>query len=232
MRLCLAFAFQNEAPWLRLHLPVWVESGAFAGMVALDGGSSDDSAAYVRSQGGDVFERPFDWNFSAHMNALITHCEALEYDALLRLDPDELIYPSLPGQVAQWLCEWEFVALPRYAFIGDRLHHNPQWLPDWQVRAFRLHRGARYDGLVHEQLNYAGRPMLFAPGVPEHYIYHYGWMLALEMRRQREAQYAGLMGGNTDPAAHLADGYPYSEPFDGAQPLDPLVIGVRAPLED
>jgi len=230
MRLCLAMAFQNEAQWLRLHLPA-LALPADWGLVGLDGGSEDDSRLVFEMHGGVVHERPFDWHFARHMNALIMACEAEGYDALLRLDPDELVYPDVFTAVAQMLATRECVALPRYGFVRDRRHYNPRWHPDWQVRAFRLGVGLRYDGAVHEQLNYAdGFRMGYLPDDPRLHIYHYGWILPLQARREREARYAALVGGNADPAAHLADGYPHYVPFMGGQPLDPEEVGALAPV--
>jgi glycosyltransferase involved in cell wall biosynthesis len=231
MRLCLALAFQDEAPWLRLHLPVF--AGAADGLVGLDGGSVDDSADVFRAFGGVVHQRAFDWNFGAHMNALMAACEAEGYDALLRLDPDEVIYPALVENVRDWLATYDAVAVPRYGFIGDRLHHNPRWHPDYQVRGLRLGVGLRYGGLVHEQINYRenGYRLAYVANDPLLHLYHYGWILPLEARREREGKYAALVGGNPDPAAHLAEGYPYHERYTGPQPLDPVTIGARAPLE-
>lgn len=232
MKICLALAFQNESRWLRLHLPA-LGLPAHWGLVGLDGGSTDDSALVVAAHGGVVHERLFDWHFAQHMNALLAACADEGYDAVLRLDPDELVFPDLFGVVEQMLSVYECAALPRYGFIGDRLHHNPRWHPDWQVRALRLGVGLRYDGAVHEQLNYAdGYRLGYVPGNPRWHIYHYGWLLPLEVRRAREARYAALRGSNPDPAAHLADGYPYAEPFEGEQPLDPAIIGATAPFAE
>lgn len=229
MKLCLAVAFQNEAPWLRLHLPA-LELPASWGLVGLDGGSADESACVFALHGGVVHERAFGWNFGEHMNALIAACEAEGFEALLRLDPDELIFPDVFRAVESALAEHDAVALPRHAFIGDRLHHNPHWHPDWQVRAFHLGIGLRYDGVVHEQINYANYRLAYLPVEPRLHIYHYGWILPLDVRRAREARYAALVGGDADPAAHLVDGYPYREPFTGEQPLSVEEVGARAPF--
>jgi hypothetical protein len=231
MRLCLAVAFQNEAPWLRLHLPVF--AGAADGLVGLDGGSVDDSADVFRSFGGVVHQRAFDWNFGAHMTALVAACQAEGYDALLRLDPDEAVYPEAVTWIAKVLDEYDCVAIPRYSFVGDRLHHGAQWHPDYQVRGLRTGIGLGYFGLVHEQVNYAaGYRMAYLPsGEPQLHLYHYGWIRPLDERRVRMAKYAELMGQDcTRPEDHLVDGYPPGEPFTGDQPLDPAVIGAMAPF--
>lgn len=230
MKICLAVAFQNEAQWLRLHLPALRLPPGW-GLVGLDGGSEDDSRLVFEAYGGKVYERKFDWHFARHMNALIAACEAEGYDAVLRLDPDELVFPDVFAAVTQKLAACDCVALPRYGFVRDRYHYNPRWHPDWQVRGFRLGAGLRYDGAVHEQLNYAdGYRLCYLPAEPRLHLYHYGWILPLETRREREARYAALLGGNADPAVHLVDGYPPHEPFAGEQPLDPAEVGAHAPV--
>lgn len=231
MRLCLAMAFQDEAQWLRLHLPA-LRVPADWGLVGLDGGSEDDSALVFAAHGGAVHTRKFDWHFARHMNALLAACEAEGYDAVLRLDPDELVFPEAFEYVTAALEHFDAVALPRYGFVVDRRHYNPNWHADYQVRGVRLGVGLRYDGAVHEQLNYAdGYRFLKLPmQEPRAHIYHYGWILPLDVRRAREARYAALVGGNADPAAHLVDGYPYHVPFEGAQPLDPEAVGALAPV--
>lgn len=230
MKLCLAMAFQNESQWLRLHLPALALPASW-GLVGLDGGSDDDSALVFAEHGGVVHTRPFDWHFARHMNALLAACEAEGYDAVLRLDPDELVFPDVYGAVVSALEYADAVALPRYGFVSDRAHHNPRWHPDYQVRGVRLGVGLRYDGAVHEQLNYVdGYRLGYLSGEPRLHIYHYGWILPLDARRAREARYAALVGGNADPAAHLVDGYPYHVPFEGAQPLEPEAVGALAPV--
>lgn len=232
MKLCLAMAFQSESQWLRLHLPALARTAQAWGLVGLDGGSDDDSALVFAAHGGVVHTRPFDWHFARHMNALLAACEAEGYDAVLRLDPDELVFPDVFAAVTSALEDADAVALPRYGFVSDRAHHNPRWHPDYQVRGVRLGVGLRYDGAVHEQLNYVDgyRLRRLSATAPRLHLYHYGWLLPLDARRAREARYAALVGGNADPSAHLVEGYPYHEPFTGEQPLSVEDVGALAPV--
>jgi len=57
MRLALGIVCLNEAPWLRLHLPIIMRASRIAGIVAIDGGSTDDSVAVLRSYGATVEHR-------------------------------------------------------------------------------------------------------------------------------------------------------------------------------
>lgn len=250
MKLCLAFAFQNEALWLRLHLPVWLESGAFDGIVALDGGSSDGGANYVRSLGGAVFERPFDWDFSAHMNALIKLCEGLGYDALIRTDPDEVMFPDAVRAARDaLLTEFKCLRFPRYTFEGDRCHILPFMYPDYQTRAFHLNRGVQYSGKVHETVeasmgaigwvergdnDLTGQRDIMR--MPHLHLYHYEGLRTGRTRALKHVNYEKLAHGQ--PAIEqLPPGYTtngalrFRVPFVGPQPLDPAVVGMHAPYE-
>lgn len=221
MKLALALMFQNSAPWLRLHLPVIAR--AFDGIVAVDGGSSDDGADVIRQHGGVVFDRAFDWDFGAQGNYLIECCERLGYEAMLRLDPDELIYPSIVPCLRARLEVPMIVSLPRFNFTADRLHINLQWYPDPQQRAWRLGCGVRYKGLIHEIP--VGQPSLVIPGM---HIYHYGWISEPAELIDKQRHYHALSNLPFDPGPVFE--YPAGTLFtQGEQPLDPKVIGVRAP---
>ncbi|HMA35422.1 MAG TPA: hypothetical protein VKY74_13205 [Chloroflexia bacterium] len=241
MRLCLAFMFQDEEPWLRLHLPVLL-TGPFAGIVALDGGSRDGSAAYVRSLGGTVVTRPFDGDFGAQGNCLIAACEQRGYESLLRTDPDELWWPADLQRIAAALDTYHVVQVRRHNFVRDRRQVNPAWYPDWQGRAWRLHQGLRYSTRIHETLNFVELGLRLgtgdAPGevgfLDQVHIYHYGWIEDLATRALRYYNYERRAAGQPAVARYPPDAppitYPPSVPFAGPQPLDPDVIGTRAPF--
>lgn len=248
MRVCLAFAFQNEIAWLRLHLPVMLRANALAGLVALDGGSSDGGADYVRSLGGVVYARPFDWRFGDHMNALIAACEAEGYEAMLRLDPDECLFAADIDAAAGLLHTYKALRLARFNFVGDRLSIYPYKYPDYQTRAFHLGYGVRYFGDVHETLEKSFRAIgwvedggeLVAPRdivmCPQIAIYHYGEIQADARFALKHVNYARLQQQlpplDTLPAGYNTNGAArFSIPFEGAQPIDPHIVGAHAPAE-
>lgn len=248
MTFALAFAFQNELPWLRLHLPVMLRAGAIDGMVALDGGSADGGAEYVRSLGGVVHERPFDWRFGDHMNALITACEGEGYSAMLRIDPDECLFPRDIDAAADLLHTYKALRLARFNFVGDRLHIYPYKYPDYQTRAFRLGQGVAYIGDVHETLEKSFRAIGWIEDggdlvgqrdivmCPQISIYHYGEIQADARFALKHVNYARLLQ-QLPPLERLPDGYSttgaarFRVPFHGPQPVDPQVVGALAPLE-
>lgn len=248
MKFCLAFAFQNELPWLQLHLPPLLESCALDGVVALDGGSSDGGADYVRECGGVVYERPFDWHFGEHMNALIEACESEGYDAMLRIDPDECLFPEAVDHVALLLQSYKALRLARFNFVGDRLHYYPYKYPDYQTRAFRLGQGVHYAFKVHETLEHSFRGLGWIEDgsefdsprdimrCPHVAIYHYGEIQADERAALKHLNYARLVAGEPvlselPPHYNVNGAQRFRLPFQGPQPIDPGAVGIRAPLE-
>jgi hypothetical protein len=249
MKLCLAVAFQNEQPWLELHLPAALRAESLAGLVALDGGSEDGSAAVIKKLKGKVQKREFDWDFSAHMNTLIDLAESAGYDALIRLDPDELMFPEHIDAVAALLEQHKAVRLPRINFEVDREHYCPTLYPDFQLRVFRLGEGVRYSGRVHESLDAAmaragwrerhntdpdqRRDLITAPHLP---IFHYEGLKDGPTRQLKGLNYQRV-GQGQKPQEKLPWNFPawvprWNLPFVGPQPLDPAEIGTRAPIEE
>lgn len=230
MRLCLAFLFQNDLHWLRLHLPTLLSADCFDGVVGLDGGSTDGSAAYLRELDVTVYERPFEWDFAAQVNALIDHCEQDGYTHLLRTDPDELWHPgelvSLRAMGAH-----DALAFRRYNFVRDRRHVAPAWYPDWQTRFWKLHAGIRLHRAVDEVM-IGGASTLH----PSMHIYHYGCITPFRMKYTQFVNYdrvrAGLPPLHTHVEPDVPDGYPDGVSFSRPQPLNPMVIGLYAPFEN
>lgn len=244
MKVCLALAFQNEADWLRAHLPVMAQASALEGLVALDGGSTDGGADYVRSLGGVVFDRPFDWHFAEHMNALIACCEAQGYDALLRTDPDECLFPGDIDQIVALLHEYKALRLARFNFVGDRKHYYPYKYPDYQTRAFRLGQGVHYSGAVHETVERSMRAAGWVEDGGEHVghrdivmcphlaIYHYGEIKVDARFALKHINYARLNQGlpaltDLPPGYNPVGAARFSLPFTGPQPIDPNSAGAR-----
>jgi hypothetical protein len=244
MKLCLAIAFQNEAPWLRLHLPVLLGgTSAPDGIVALDGGSNDDSAGVLLRCAENVCsvtmrQRDFDWDFAAHMNALVQLAEDAGYDAILRLDPDELIFPDDYQRFKMLLETYSALRLARYNFEHTRQEYHPYTYPDYQTRVWRLDSRIRYYGKVHETLEASfqdtgwvedgssedGRKRQIVM-VPHIHIYHYGGL------RNDPASHAKFMNyTRTQMGLPPIDISPFRErrpwrfrvPFWGAQPGENL----------
>jgi hypothetical protein len=247
LNVCLVIAFQNEAPWLALHLPVVMQASRLGGLIGLDGGSQDGSAALVEQLGGQVVARSFDWHFGAHMNTLIEQAEAAGYDAAIRLDPDECMFPEHLDAVIDLLETYKAVRLPRLNFEVDRVHYCPVLYPDWQLRGWRLHAGVRYTGRVHETLeprmaqarwveahNQTGerkRDIVAAPHLP---IFHYEGLKDGALRQLKGLNYHRTAQGLPPLPSLPAQTPPFVPrwhiPYTGPQPVDPEAVGLRAPV--
>ncbi len=232
MKLALAMMTKNCSGYLRLHLPKLLESAAIAGLITIDDDSIDDTVEVVESFGGKVYYHALEGNYSAQCNRLIAVCEALGFDALLRLDPDECMFPNDINSVLYLLQEWQVVRLARYNFWKDRLHWTKESYPDWQGRAFLLRRGVYWQGKVHEQLYIP--PYIKECRYGDAPIYHYGDIGSID--GLKHYNYDRMLRG-LEPVNALPDDAPDnfknpcrpSDLFEGKQPIDPLVVGVYAP---
>lgn len=231
MKLALGMRFQNEEEWLDLHARYMAP--AVDGIVAIDGGSKDKGAQVIRELGGVVRKRKFDWDFGAQSNALLDLARLHGYDALLMCDPDECVDVEDIARARELLETWENVRTWLLHFIEDRRHVTTIWTNDRQVRFFRLFPDTRYEGRVHERLINPGR--ICAADLR---IYHYGVLEDLETRSLQWANFDQAAKGmplfrsyhDLPESARLKE-YPPSELYRGRQPLDPDVVGLRAPLD-
>lgn len=232
MKLALALMFQNEAAWLRTHLPVY--ASAFDGIVALDGGSRDDSGQVVWDMGGSVYYHPFD-DFGSQANRLFEHVEALGYDALVWSAPDELWFPRDIDAIRLLLADSRALMFPRVNFEVDRLHWRPQDHPDWQIRAWYCDERVRCQGRVHETVGAALHTLCWpVRRCPHINIYHYEGVASPEAKVLKHLNYIRMAEGRelltTCPPEYLGGEHRPHEPFTEAQPLDPYAVGLRAPL--
>lgn len=233
----LMMVHAGEAPYLRLHLPVFAK--CFDGIMIIfeRGQDIETEVEAVRDARSDVewIVRDFDGDWAKMLNQGIEAVElsGIRYDAVLRLDPDEAMFPEDIIDIRMSLEHDPVLALPRYNFWGDRLHYIDKhpWWPDHQTRAFRLNCGYHYEGQHHEHL-VADRVMVDpAP------IYHYGWVGKqrilerdfhyLQVAREKE----GLPPLAERPADREFPQHEVAE-FKGVQPIDPNVVGIYAPYQE
>jgi hypothetical protein len=236
MKICLAFLMQNEEHWLKLHMPVWAKA-VHSGFVCVDGGSTDESKRIARSYDAMIFERPFNWDFRDQLNFMIEQCENAGYDALVRLDPDELMFPDDISLVIQYLNRGiEAIMWPTVNFEKDRRHYMPDKYPDFHWRAWHLNKGVRYEGRVHigpdQSLQKNNLVTLMLPNVN---LYHYEGLRTDPARRLKHVNYARLGQGlpalaEIPPGDEGQTGWRDHAPYPFLQPLDPDKIGLRAPF--
>jgi len=231
MTTCIGMMFQDEAHWLRLHLPILAESGL--PIVALDGGSKDDGASVIREYEGVVYRRKFEHDFGAQANALFDCCDGEHYSSVIWLAPDELMYPEDLLTIAELLKTENAMAFPRFNFMKNRLHVSPEAYPDYQIRAWKLRNNIRVSGSVHETVYKSIMGKGWMINQQQMHIYHYGGInpmthLALKhINYQRIEQ--GLPVFDELPEGMNAGEYPKHVLFSGKQPLEP--IDIHAPFE-
>lgn len=133
-----------------------------------------DDVAFVEDGGKRVVD------FGAQRNRLIDIGERRGFDWMFMLDSDECMFPEDIETVRSLMTpDNRFIVLPRYEFVKDFGHYDPQGYPDYQGRVFRLGVGYRYRRRVHEGLYRRFAVMsemrlrrgVFSDATP---IYHYG----------------------------------------------------------
>ena len=256
MKLALGVNFQNNSHWLALHLPAMLSAGgirnaAIDGVVAIDGGTTDNSMTVVRQVCAqydvplDLTEVPFTWDFGTQQNNVVRRAEELGYTHLLKWDPDELMFPEAIQQVrllfgAGYVALW----LPRINFEKSRFEYCPELYPDWQGRAWELNRGISWEGVRHATIGASlsalgltsitlfGKPVVIK--VPDCPIFHYEGLNDGYYRRLKQLNYEETARGNP-PLSYLppeAEPVPYRHriPFVGHQPY--VEGGPLAPFEE
>jgi len=137
-------------------------------------GPSFDEVAFVEDKGKRITD------FGAQRNRLIDIGERRGFDWMVQLDSDECMFPADIETVKSLMTpENRLIILPRYEFVKDFDHYDPQGYPDYQGRVFRLGVGYRFRRRVHEGLYRRFAVMsemrlrrgVFSDSTP---IYHYG----------------------------------------------------------
>lgn len=238
LRTALGLTFYNERKWLELHMPVITAAKRIDGIVGVDCSSADGSAEAFRQFTSHVFPYTPVNDYSDQFNRLLFHCKQLGFEALLRLDPDELMFPDdMDCVVATLRAGRPFLTLPRYNFEEDRQHYETYSYPDYQGRAFHLHPELRYDNRMHETVTAsASRLGWSAKPVENAHIYHYARIVdpiqTYLFHENGARRIKGVPLCTPEEVPEHARHHQARELFlKGPQPLDPLVIGVRAPLE-
>jgi hypothetical protein len=236
MRLCLGMMIHGEYEFLRRHLPVYANAcDGFVGVVE----SKEECFETANISGslrmpGSILVRDFHNNWSEMFNHVIAVAEQQGYDAILRMDPDEAMFDYEVDALRDLLETYSVLCFPRYNFWGDAQHYTPGIYPDWQARAWRLHKGIRLGGQHHEGVGWMdynlheGDPIGDAPRevirVPHLPIYHYG-NVGRERMLERDLHYVNVERERAGhpPLSELPPGreFPrrHSIPFHGPQPV-------------
>lgn len=257
MKLALGMMVHNDLDFLRLHLPII--SDCFDSVIMIvETRQEQESLLHEMSliipnykRYVYVLGREFHNNWSEHFNHILDQAELQgvdgQMDAIVRLDPDEAIFPRDVDAVRTLLETYTILCFARYNFWGDRLHYTPGIYPDWQARAWQLNKGIRLGGQHHEGIGwlqyglYEGDPVADEPRpvlrVPTVNIYHYGNVGRARIL-ERDLHYVNVAREEAGhpPLTELPEGraFPtrHSILFHGPQPVDPAVVGAFAPWEE
>lgn len=126
-----------------------------AEIIAVDWGSHDGTAEYLKSRGVLVYEHPFK-NYGAQKNVAMSYATK---SWILSLDADEILSEETKvslryvldqdrlGQVVQD----GFMINRRSVYLGREIYHGG-WYPDWVTRLVRKGRAHFTEPEVHEEL--------------------------------------------------------------------------------
>jgi glycosyltransferase involved in cell wall biosynthesis len=208
--LSVCLVAQDEAALL----PRWLENvGAVADeIVAVDGGSRDDTAAILEAHAKvRLLRRPFDAH-GAQKNFAFDHARG---DWILSLDADELLGDRLRRRLPGFLrlpCVDRF-AIPRYWVVSTRplrYVHAPLLYPDRQLRLFRNRPEFRYlpEPIVHERMPEHGRGVKLRRS----HLFHLAFLVHDRAARERRAaRYAALEPATARTSAqYLYEDHPHA----------------------
>jgi hypothetical protein len=228
----------------RIRTPFWRLVKVVLGMLARSDPDSEPLLERILSIVGDSFDgvevlrdegkRIVD--YGAQRNRLVEIAERKGFDWMFMLDSDECMFPKDIETVRSLMTpENRLVVLPRYEFVKDFDHYDPQGYPDYQGRAFRLGVGYRYRRRVHEGLYRRFAVMsemrlnrgVFSDTTP---IYHYGRVrsaadMLLKLHNYELISEGKPPVGELPPEIEVGDGaWLWGEitPFEGPHPLRDL----------
>jgi len=125
-------------------------------IVVVDSGSTDRTLEIARERGAATFHRAWT-NYSEQKNYA---AERATHDWILSLDADEELSTSLQSSLLHWKetppAGTVYEVSRRTWYLGAWIRHSG-WYPDFQRRLYRRDK-ARFEGIVHESLRFAGKP--------------------------------------------------------------------------
>ncbi|OIP46864.1 MAG: glycosyltransferase family 2 protein [Deltaproteobacteria bacterium CG_4_10_14_3_um_filter_60_8] len=141
---------------------------AFAEVVALDNGSTDDTLAILAAYDNvKVYQHPF-IGFGALRNLAIGHAT---YDWILGVDSDEMVSSELCQEIASLALDPQVVyAVPRLNHYQNQPLRGWGWRPDRVIRLFCRRTTGYQDEQVHESV---AIPRGVTIGQLKAYLLHY-----------------------------------------------------------
>jgi len=172
-------------------------------IVVGDTGSADESREIAQEFGAEVFDLPWEQDFSRARNRLI---ERRKCDWILVVDADEML-DQAGGERVRELIEaqdiygyhnprWNYMrdssmrlgfqsARPNPVVIAESRAY-PAYVPLPTTRLFRAHRGIYYEGCVHETVTRRLAALGLATARAEFVVHHFGHAEDAEAQRQKK----------------------------------------------
>jgi tetratricopeptide (TPR) repeat protein len=198
-------------------------------IIVVDTGSSDATADIARRLGARVYHHPWNNNFSEARNHSL---EPATGDWILYLDADEVLTPDACVRIrrlAESPTAMGYILVQRnYTNDSSVAGWRPcdaecpeargysGWFPAPIVRLFRNNRAIRFEGAVHELVDYAISRLGGKVELSDVVIHHYGKVRDLEYVRAKQELYLklGIEKANSrqhDAKAHYELGVQYLE---------------------
>jgi len=155
-------------------------------IILVDTGSDDRTIEIAESFGCKVFHQEWEGDFSKHRNYSI---EQATSDWIFIIDADErLIEQDIP-KLKECLSKTEFDLLSLTVYnVSERSGKSATFLPS--VRIFRRDLGLRYEGIVHNRLNYKSDMKELRCPVG---LLHHGYDLSPEKMKQKHERSLALL---------------------------------------
>ncbi len=190
-------------------------------IVVGDTGSTDDSARVARSFGAKVVKVLWAEDFAQARNAVLRHVKC---DWVLVLDADEMLGPDAGASLHEAIARAEIFAyeVERWNYVaqsnsrsgeqGARLNPRliqaaaayPAYVPSWNTRLFRRHRGLIFERPVHESVMPRVEALGLKTTAARFVIHHFGHVEdAAEERMRKNELYQAI--GTEHLRAHPTD---------------------------
>jgi len=125
-------------------------------IIVVDSGSTDRTLEIAREHGAKVFFRAWT-NFSEQRNFAMGQASC---EWIYTLDADEELSEELRASLLEWKqreAKLNAYEMPRLTwYLGGWVRHSG-WYPNLQRRLYKK-GGAKYNGIVHETLEFEGQP--------------------------------------------------------------------------
>lgn len=179
-------------------------------IIVADTGSTDNTKEIAAEMGATVIDVPWTNDFAAARNAALEH---ITTDWVLSLDADEELSAESLEQIPRLLAKAEgvggflthirnYFSLPRVIFHGipstpntdshPRAANAPSWGEHVACRLFRRHPEIRFEGRVHEMVEYTIPNSGLTIRNAKVQILHFGPLAEAEMQNQKAHFYLEL----------------------------------------